>query len=386
MGKPKKNPCPFIAILVRTKTLPLLITKVSPIPPPEMYKHPSSTPHHAQSVSSTTSTDGNASSSDDEEDSFTLSEALEQWLFNKTLSTRYTYLRRISDFRAWMQATYQRDIDRTKTKHIRMYLNHKSKTCVQIRATIVVIKSCFKVLVKCKILKNDVSAGFDSGKQKPAKHERNLSSDTIRALFRQAQRRKNPSTMVLLQIAVYCGLRIGALSSLACSDIIKTDVQNQVSYKIRVRCGKGQKTRLVHVKKSIGRAIWEYAQSLGTIYLFPSKMKPGKPLTKQALGARIKRLAKAIKKPEISAHFLRHYFASSCSHAGMSLANIQHAMGHSSSHTTGVYLHKSEDNVSAAIDLTHEGEDVTLIHSRSSQPAKSKSKMSSKKKFWHNNI
>lgn len=327
-----------------------------------------------------------AESSDDEDDSFTLEEALEQWLFNKTLSTRYTYSARISDFRAWMQATYDRDIDRTKTKHIRMYLNHKSKTCVQIRAIIVVIKSCFKVLVKCKILKTDVSAGFDSGKQKPAKHERNLSSDTIRALFRQAQRRKNPSTMVLLQIAVYCGLRIGALSSLACSDIIKTDIQNQVSYKIRVRCGKGQKTRLVHVKKSIGRSIWAYAQSLGTIYLFPSKMKPGKPLTKQALGSRIKRLARAVKKPEISCHFLRHYFASSCSHAGMSLANIQHAMGHSSSHTTGVYLHCSEDNVSAAIDLTgSDGEDVTLVHSRSSQPAKSKKKKSSKKKLKPNN-
>jgi hypothetical protein len=70
----------------------------------------------------------------------------------------------------------------------------------------------------------------------------------------------------------------------------------------------------------------------------------------------------------------------------MSLANIQHAMGHSSSHTTGVYLHKSEDNVSAAIDLTKDGEDVTLVHSRSSQPAKSKSKMSSKKNLNHNDI
>ena len=134
---------------------------------------------------------------------------------------------------------------------------------------------------------------------------------------------------------LFVGLRIGALSSLACSDVIKTDVQNNVNYKIRVRCGKGQKTRLVHVKKSIGENIWQYAQSLNSVHLFPSKVKPGQCLNKQSLSNRIKRLAKAIKKPEISAHFLRHYFASSCSHAGMSLANIQHAMGHSSSHTTG---------------------------------------------------
>lgn len=146
------------------------------------------------------------SSSDDDIEHFTLDEGIESWLYNKTLTTRDSYLRRISQFRSWMQSKYNREIDRCKSKHIRMYLNFKAKSCKQIRAIVVVIKSLFKHLVKCNVVDKNPAASFDSGKQKPAKHERNLSSDTVRALFRLAQKKKNPSTLILLQIAVYCGM------------------------------------------------------------------------------------------------------------------------------------------------------------------------------------
>ena len=309
-----------------------------------------------------------ADSSDDEDVSYTLEECIESWFFNKQPSTRVAYKERIDQFRAWLRKNYKRDIDhRLKRKHIRLYLNSKSSTCSQLRAIIVVIKSLCRELKKRGVIPVDVSSGFSSGRQKPPKFERNISPDTVRAMFRVAQKKSSKQTMVLLQIAVYAGLRIGALSRLSCSDILKVEHNTGANtFQIRVRCAKGNKTRLVSIKSSIGRYIYEYAQSLNTIYLFPSSKKPGKPLGSQALSKRIKRIAKSIGKPQISAHFLRHFFATTACHAGMSVANIQFAMGHQSINTTGSYLHASKECVSSVIDLSLEtGEDITLKHEKS---------------------
>ena len=311
-------------------------------------------------------------SGDDSDETYTIDEGIESFFFNKCVSTRKAYLLRINDFRKWLAIKYDRDFDRCKKKHIRIYLKHKMETCGQIRAIIVVIKSLFRELTKLKCLTKNVAAGFDSGKQKPPRVDRTTSPAVIRALFREAQNKNDPSYMVLLQLLVYCGLRIGATSQLGCSDIIKIELQKGLqlttSYKVRVKCGKGQKFRQVAIKSSVGAHIWKYAQSLSTVYLFPSKSRAGRPMSSQSLGLRVKTMARKIKEPQMSAHFLRHYFATASCHAGMSVSNIQHALGHSSCHTTNAYLHHNEANVSAAIDLSEIGlVDVSLIHLKSSQ-------------------
>ena len=310
------------------------------------------------------------SSGDDSDETYTLDEGIESWLFPLCISTRKAYLERIRNFRKWMRAKYNRDLDRCKKKHIRIYLKHKMETCGQIRAIIVVIKSFFKTATKLKILSKNVAASFDSGKQKPPKIDRTTSPAVVRALFREAQKKNDPSYMILLQLLVYCGLRIGATSTLTCSDIIKIELQKGLtlttSYKVRVKNGKGGKFRQVAIKSSVGAQIWKYAQSLDTVYLFPSKSRVGKSINSQSLGLRVKSMARKIKEPQISAHFLRHFFASTSCHAGMSISNIQHALGHSSCHTTNSYLHASKANVSAAIDLSEQGEvDVSVIHLKS---------------------
>jgi len=190
----------------------------------------------------------------------------------------------------------------------------------------------------------------------------------VRKFFALAQRKSDSSTFVALQLLVYGGLRIKALSQVASSDIIKTDFQkgNQTESKfsVRVRKAKGGKTRVVSIKKSIGLSLWTYAQSLNTAFLFPSKNNVGKPISSQSISRRIKRLAKnkIIGRPEISCHFFRHFFASNALENGASLADIQRQLGHSSINTTSVYLHASNQNVSALIDLSFDNEDDTVSY------------------------
>ena len=174
----------------------------------------------------------------------------------------------------------------------------------------------------------------------------------------------------MLQIGVYGGLRISEIAALATCDIVATEHQSSsnttTSYSVRVRCGKNSKTRLVSLKKSVGLNIWTYAQSLTTKYLFPSPRNSDTHMHSQSLGCRLKRLFRKIGQPQGSAHFLRHYFASSSCHNGMDIASIQAALGHSSIHTTSVYMHASKHNVSEVIDLSGpEGSDITIVFQKS---------------------
>ena len=274
-------------------------------------------------------------SSDDEESVYTFDEALESWYFGKRLSTIVAYRNRVNDFILWMKVNYNRSIDhRLKVKHVRLYFVFKRKTVRQMRATVVVIKSLLVHLFKKKIIRKNIALSFVSGKQLPPANERNMSVATVKAFFREAQKKKDPSTLVILQILAYGGLRRGALSCLKKEDIKCTTFQKDGTiikkYKVHVRDGKGGKARYVPIHPKIGANIYSYAQSLNSIYLFPG-WKQGTHLTANSIAQRIKRIAKsdAVKMPQISCHFFRHFMASTCCHNGVDVATISKILGHS---------------------------------------------------------
>ena len=237
------------------------------------------------------------SSSEDEESVYTFEEAISSWYFGKRPSTIVAYRNRVNDFILWMKENYNRSIDhRLKVKHVRLYFVFKRKTVRQMRATIVVIKSLLVHLFKKKIIRKNIALSFISGKQLPPANERNMSVATVKTFFREAQKKKDPSTLVILQILAYGGLRRGALSSLKKEDIKCTEFQKDgiiiKSYKIHVRDGKGGKARYVPMHPKIGANIYSYAQSLNSVYLFPG-WKQGTHLTANSIAMRIKRIAKS---------------------------------------------------------------------------------------------
>ena len=69
------------------------------------------------------------------------------------------------------------------------------------------------------------SKDFESTKQLPAKIERNMSANDVRAFFKEAQKKNEPECLVILQLLTYAGVRRSALSRIVCSDIIKSDIQ-----------------------------------------------------------------------------------------------------------------------------------------------------------------
>jgi site-specific recombinase XerD len=314
------------------------------------------------------------SSSEDEETTYSLQEAEEDWYFNKMASTRWAYRQRVNDLKKWYLDKTGRTIDtKLKKKHLRLYFTFKKRSCSQLRAVIVCIKSYTKHLTKRKILKKDVGKDFESTKQLPAKIERNMSAKDVRKFFKEAQKKNDPECIVILQLLAYAGVRRTALSRIACNDIIKSENQNgttiDTTYSVRLRKTKGNKSRRVKLNDKVGKWLYDYARSLGTVYLFQSK-KGNVPKHPGTLSEKIKRIARNVGLPYVSMHHFRHFYCSQSLHSGADLATVQEQMGHSSISTTSVYAHGSTKNISNLIDLSLEGEDITIQHNKSKNSLK----------------
>jgi site-specific recombinase XerD len=79
-------------------------------------------------------------------------------------------------------------------------------------------------------------------------------------------------------------------------------------------------------------------------FLFPSRKDTKKPFSKRQTQRFIRKagLDAGIKKP-VSAHVLRHSFATHLLENGTNLRNIQVILGHKSLKTTSIYTHLAKD-------------------------------------------
>ena len=271
-------------------------------------------------------------SSDDSDEQYDVESGLEDWYYGKSNRTKKWYSQTMKRFRKWLKEKYGRDLDRCRKKHIKAYIVLLSETNSQVRPILCVLKSCFKHLKRLAVINKDPAALFKLEQQLPCRIDRNLTSDQVRAMFVKTQEKKDKTSFHLLQTLVYSGCRIGACSRLRCADVVKTTTDAGDHYTIKIIKGKGGKSRNIPIKTSIGQSLHAFAQlqSQKGIWLFPSPQKSNRPLTIAALSARIKTITKSVGLPHVSAHWLRHFFASVSLHNGCDLATLSKNLGHSS--------------------------------------------------------
>ena len=143
-------------------------------------------------------------------------------------------------------------------------------------------------------------------------------------------------------LAVYygCGLRLSEGAALTLSDVI---ADRKLLY---VRKGKGYKERYVPVAGRSYKAIQLYIEE-GRPQLLQGPTNrlfigagSGKPLDKQSLYVRIKRLVSvAGLTKRVGTHTLRHSIATHLLQSGMKLERIAEFLGHSSLDSTQIYTH-----------------------------------------------
>jgi integrase/recombinase XerD len=152
-----------------------------------------------------------------------------------------------------------------------------------------------------------------------------------------------PVPAMALMTAYGAGLRLSEVCRLRAEDIDSTRGL------IHVRLGKGRKDRYVMLPARLLqalRAYWVKVRPEGG-WLFPGRKK-GEHLHPSAVGKALKEAVKAAKmKKRVTAHTLRHSFATHLLELGTDIRVIQVLLGHASIRTTARYAHVSARHVAS---------------------------------------
>ncbi len=191
-----------------------------------------------------------------------------------------------------------------------------------------------------KVLFVHVLGWPEAGNQvpRPRKSQTLPSVMSVEEVQRLIKSLKNIKHRTLLQVLYGAGLRVSEVVALRIADI---DSSRGL---LAIRQAKGFKDRYVPLSPTLLESLREYWRIYRpSEFLFESAMTGG-PLsarTAQAIFQNAKAAAGIRKK--VSAHTLRHSYATHLLEAGADLLSIKQQLGHSNISTTTVYLHLKED-------------------------------------------
>jgi site-specific recombinase XerD len=183
-----------------------------------------------------------------------------------------------------------------------------------------------------------------------------LSRSEVRALLGSTRDLKE---LTILSTLYAAGLRASETANLQIPDL---DSERMV---IVVRQGKGGKDRLTMLSPKLLELLRDYWRHYRpSTWLFPGK-NPRLPIVRETVSNAVKRTARRAGITKcISAHTLRHSFATHLLEAGCDLSAIQRLLGHSSIRTTSRYLHLAPVRVkslSSSLDLLNLHDENELV-------------------------
>ena len=167
-----------------------------------------------------------------------------------------------------------------------------------------------------------------------------LSKPEVRSILRQI---RNPKHHAILSTIYASGLRLSELIHLKITDI---DSKRML---IHIRQSKGKKDRMVPLSSQLLHELRAYYRKYQpTEYLFEGEKGGayGRSSVQQIF--RKAKCAAGIQK-KATVHTLRHSFATHLLEAGTDLRMIQVLLGHSSSKTTEIYTHVSNQYIQQVI-------------------------------------
>jgi site-specific recombinase XerD len=236
---------------------------------------------------------------------------------------------------------YQRPPDRISDEELRAYLLHLRRDRQNGASTLIVAVSALRFFYR-HVLQRPTEAIETAlpRMKKPVLRPRVFSPEQVARLLQVDG--LNLKHRTLLMTAYATGLRVSELCRLRPEHILSERGQ------IRVEQGKGRKDRYTVLSPRLLeqlRTYWRAYRPAGG-WLFPSRWKPGHPLTVSSVQAvywRAVRLAGVPRNGGI--HSLRHSFATHLLEAGVPLPVIQRLMGHNNLATTARYLHVRRETI-----------------------------------------
>jgi site-specific recombinase XerD len=248
-------------------------------------------------------------------------------------TTKKEYLRRAQNF----VAHYKRpptELGEQQVREFLLYLVNERKTG---SATQHMYVAAIKFLYGTTLNRPEVVAKIPWPKRSQTLPDI-LTGEEVEHLFRQIGSLKHRA---ILMTAYGAGLRISEACSLETSDI---DSKRKL---IHVHEGKGAKDRYVMLSErllDVLRTYWKTARPQGH-FLFPGGI-PGRSITTSAVQRVLHQVVVRCRfSKRVTAHSLRHGFATHLLETGTDIRTIQRLLGHSSVQTTARYTKVTERHI-----------------------------------------
>lgn len=231
-------------------------------------------------------------------------------------------------------------LDKVSFHHINHYLkslqNDFALATIQHRA--VSIRQFHQYLLQMGVLKSDPSLYLDV-KSKGKTIPKIISSETVERLFSfSIENNKDLMDQSILLLLYHSGLRVSELCQLSFNQIHLDERWLRIM-------GKGSKERYVPMSKESTVSLKKYLKNARPFFEkdkseFVFLSLKGKPLSRQYVHTMIKyRCTQNNVKENVSAHSLRHRFATNFLEVGVDLRFIQELLGHADISTTQIYTH-----------------------------------------------
>jgi len=253
---------------------------------------------------------------------------------NLSRNTQLSYLQQIASFAKYFHCSPEA-LGPEQVRAYQVYLTTERKLAP---GSLSIIASALRFLYKVTLKRDWVDTEIPLPK-KPFRLPVILSPEEVAHFLESIASFKHRT---ILTTAYAAGLRISEVTRLKISDI---DSQRMM---LRVEQGKGQKDRYVMLSPhllEVLRAYWKLTQP--RTWLFPGDT-PARPISKNAVQQACQKARRicGIQKP-VTAHSLRHAFATHLLEAGTDVRRIQLLMGHRSLATTARYLKVATTTVCA---------------------------------------
>lgn len=265
-----------------------------------------------------------------------------------TNTTKATYICILEDFIKSIKADTVSDLDILMIDNFIDTLSLKSYKPKTIKNKIVVIRSFIKFLYAKNLI--DIRPEAIEIPRTVEVEANFLDEEEQLALIKSA---RNLRDKALIMTILSSGLRASEILNLKEDDLYRRS--------LIVSRGKGGKPRVTFIDPLTEKSIREYhhKREVDSVFVFTNSF--GKPLSRQYLSRMISETAlRAGIKKRVSAHTLRHSFATNMLRKGARIEDVQPLMGHSNISTTRLYMHFTNEYLRERYDMFNKDIDKTL--------------------------
>ena len=264
----------------------------------------------------------------------------------KSENTVKAYCQTMQGYLRWYEETFGKKMKIFYRTNVLDYISYlrtvKGLSNRSINAKLAGLQSYSYYLISLGAMKEPVLNKRDNLKVQLAYASPSTVTKTDVERFRQEILEQNGARdYAIATILAYAGLRISECLQLRMEDV------SLAAREIAVRCGKGDKMRVVYFGNKVANAVREYLKSRPATenpYLFPGR--GDSHLTR----GQVNRIFNA-HSASITPHTLRHFFCSNALENGYSIGELANQAGHSNVHTTLLYTNPTKEKMKEKANL-----------------------------------